>query len=135
MTAPTILVVEPDILVRHPLAEYLRECGYKVFEALDTDEAVEVLTKSGQTIDIVLADVESPGKIDGFGLSKWIREQGLPTKTILAGSVQKAAATAANLCEEGPHVRKPYHHELLLNRIQGTLALRDSRPANARPKR
>jgi hypothetical protein len=28
MSDPCILIVEQDLLVRNPLAEYLRECGY-----------------------------------------------------------------------------------------------------------
>jgi hypothetical protein len=28
MSDPCILIVEQDLLVRTPLAEYLRECGY-----------------------------------------------------------------------------------------------------------
>ncbi|MDE1152523.1 MAG: response regulator [Micavibrio sp.] len=135
MSAETILVVEPDILVRHPLAQYLRECGYKVLEALDTDEAVEVLTQGSIDVDIVLADVASPGKIDGFGLAKWIRTQGYATRTILAGSIQKAASEAADLCENGPLLEKPYHHTLLVDRIHHTLALRNSTAARKRPKR
>ena len=30
VSAPTILLVESDILARNPLAEYLHECGYQV---------------------------------------------------------------------------------------------------------
>jgi hypothetical protein len=29
----TILVVEDEVLIRLPLAEYFRDCGYRVFEA------------------------------------------------------------------------------------------------------
>jgi DNA-binding response OmpR family regulator len=35
----TILVVERDILVRQPLAQYLRDCGYRVLEAVNAVEA------------------------------------------------------------------------------------------------
>ena len=41
MTAfsPVVLLVEHDIIVRHPLAEYLRECGFTVFEASNGDDS------------------------------------------------------------------------------------------------
>jgi hypothetical protein len=35
----TILVVEDEVLIRLPLAEYLRDCGYRVFEASNVAEA------------------------------------------------------------------------------------------------
>ena len=41
-----ILIVEWDILIRHPLAQYLRECGYKVLEAVDDAEARSVRNAS-----------------------------------------------------------------------------------------
>jgi CheY-like chemotaxis protein len=121
---PSILVVEHDLLVRQPLAEYLRECGYKVIEAIHTDEAIEVLSR-GVAIDVVLVDVCAPGNVDGFGLARWVRSNGYVAKVILAGTVQKAAASAENLCENGPLLSKPYDHALLMDRIKRELAARE----------
>jgi CheY-like chemotaxis protein len=70
----TILVVEDDILVRMPIAQYLRDCGYKVIEASNSDEAMEVLVHKETVVHIVFSDIEMPGAVDGFGLSKWVRE-------------------------------------------------------------
>lgn len=131
MTNPHILLVESDVLVRKPLAEYLRDCGYKVVEALNTDEAVDLLTTGNPAIGIVLADVSSPGKVDGFGLAHWIRSKGIDAKIILAGNVQKAAAKAQDLCEDGPLLSKPYDHSLLLNRIKSEVA---ARARNGKPE-
>ena len=35
-----LIVADADVLIRNALAEYLRNCGYKVFEAATADEAV-----------------------------------------------------------------------------------------------
>jgi CheY-like chemotaxis protein len=35
----TILVVEDDVLIRMPIAQYLRDCSYRVVEAVSADEA------------------------------------------------------------------------------------------------
>ena len=72
--SPYILMVEPDVLVRQPIAEYLRECGYKVVETGNTDEALLIANAGTMTIDVVLADAQAPGKLDGFGLARWMRE-------------------------------------------------------------
>jgi DNA-binding response OmpR family regulator len=120
-----ILVVEHDLMVRQPLAEYLRECGYWVVEATHTDEAIEVLQTASIAVEIVLADVSSSAKIDGFGLSRWMKANGLAAKLILAGTAEKVAATAGDLCEHGPLLTKPYDHALLLDRIKRESAARD----------
>lgn len=120
-----VLVVEPDLIVRHPLAEYLRGCGYKVYEAANTDEAATILENGTVTIDVILCDVNSPGKLDGFGLSRWVKERNAAINVILAGNVVRAAQKAGDLCEQSPWVTKPYHHGALLDRIKSMLAQRE----------
>ncbi len=57
-----------------PIAQYLRDCGYRVIEAVNADEAITVLLHRDTVVDIVFSDIEMPGAMDGFGLAKWIRE-------------------------------------------------------------
>lgn len=120
-----LMIVETDLVARHPLAEYLRQCGYKVLEASNSDEAMTLLTRAKVAISIVLCDVRSPGKVDGFGLARWLRENQPQIQVILAGSMARAAEKAGDLCEDGPLLAKPYDHALLLDRIKRLLAARD----------
>ena len=122
---PYILMVEPDVLVRQPIAEYLRECRYKVVETGSTDEALLVVNARTMSIDIVLADAKAPGKLDGFGLARWMRENQPSAKVILAGTVANEAKEAGDLCEEGPLLSKPYDPQLLVDRIKRAVATRD----------
>jgi len=98
----TILVVEDDILVRMRIAQYLRDCGYKVIEASDSDEAMEVLLHKETVVHVVFSDIEMPGAIDGFGLAKWVREKRPGLEVLLAGTVPRAVESAKELCEQGP---------------------------------
>src|SRR5207245_9257454 len=72
-TPSTILVVEPDILVRMVIASYLRDCGYKVLEGVTAADVTAVLG-CGQKIDAVFSEVRLRGRVDGFGLAGWARE-------------------------------------------------------------
>lgn len=117
MSQPCILVVESDILIRHPLAEYLRECGYRVLEAINTDEARQLLSDSSISIEIVLADVDAPGQ-GGFALGAWIRRTYPAVQVILAGTVAKAVEKAGDLCDDGPTLSKPYDPQLVLDQIR-----------------
>lgn len=67
-----VLLVEDEVLIRMVVADYLRECGYRVLEAGNADDAFKILT-TNEPIDVVCTDVQMPGTLDGFGLSRWIR--------------------------------------------------------------
>ncbi len=117
-----ILIVEADVLVRHPLAEYLRECGYQVAEALDQDEAEALLAAASVPIDIVLAAGPS-----GFALAQWLRRVHPTIEIILAGTVARATERAGDLCEEGPAEHKPHDHRQVLEEIRRLMAKRSAR--------
>ncbi|MBV1698361.1 MAG: response regulator [Hyphomicrobiales bacterium] len=124
--AAAILVVEDEVLLRLAICDYLRDCGYKVIEAVSGDEAVIVLTKSQLEIDVLFSDVELPGGMDGFALAQWARANRPSVEVILTGSVPRAVNAAADLCEEGP-VPKPYHPQVVHDRIRRLLAARPPR--------
>lgn len=119
-----VLIVEEDVLVRHPLAEYLRECGYRVAEAVDADEARQLLVKGAGGIEIVMLHAMSE-KDRGFTLASWIRSMYPEIQVILAGTLAKAAEKAGALCEEGPALTKPYDHRLVLAHIRRLQAARE----------
>jgi CheY-like chemotaxis protein len=64
----TILIVEDEVLIRMPIAHCLRDCGYKVIEAANADEAMAVLTHKDTVLDIVFTDIEMV--VDGFGAGR-----------------------------------------------------------------
>lgn len=72
--ALTILVVEDEVLIRAALAEFLRESGYRVLEAVDVAGAKAVLN-AGTAVDLVFSDVVVPGTESGYALARWIRKQ------------------------------------------------------------
>ena len=122
--AEAVLVVEDDVLVRLVIAGYLRDCGYRVFEAANGDEAIKLLERDEAGVSVVLTDVEMPGQLDGFDLAHWIRRERPQVEVLMAGTPARAADAAGDLCEEGPHRAKPYEPSLALDRIRRLLAMR-----------
>jgi DNA-binding response OmpR family regulator len=110
-----IMVVEPEILVRMVIAEYLRNCGYKVIEAGTADDAVAVL-RSDFKVELVLAEVHGIGAMDGFSLAKEIRLTYPEVDVILTSGVANAADKSHALCE-GRVVKKPYKPEDIVRQI------------------
>ncbi|MDD2794652.1 hypothetical protein [Acidocella sp.] len=126
MTQPLLLLVEADLLVRTPLAEYLRQCGFHVLEAFDADEARQALAKPQVAVDVILADAEGIGE-NGFAFAGWVRANHPSIDVVLTGTVARTAEKAGEICADGPALTKPYEHRLVLQEIQRLLAARDRR--------
>jgi CheY-like chemotaxis protein len=122
---PLILVAEGDILTRHAIADYLRDCGYKVIEAAAGEEALAVVARQDLPLAALLCDVELPGPLNGFALAKEVRARrpGLPV--ILAASAAAAASGAADLCGDGPQLARPYEPQAVIAYVKRLFAKRD----------
>ena len=119
----TVLFVEDDVFIRMPIAKYLRDCGYKVIEAVTVEEAMTVLGHVATAVDVVFGDIDMSTAVEAFGLAKWVREHRPGLQVLLAGSVPRAVERAKQLCEQGP-VGKPYDPKMVENYIRRLLAAR-----------
>lgn len=122
----SVLIVDGDIVSRHVIADYLRHCRYAVVEAAHTDEAFLALREPTLSIDVILCDVSALGSRNGFELASWVRSNRPELKARLAAGAEVEAQTAAELCEIGPHLIRPYEPEAVLDYIK---QLRASRPS------
>ncbi len=125
--ARTILVVEDDILIRSTLAEFLRDAGYHVFEAVNAAEAKAVLN-AGAVVDLVFSDVRMPGEESGVALAGWIRRQHPDTAVLLTSGFADAKETR-QLPADILVLRKPYALSDVLRHIQ--ILLRQARAGNS----
>jgi CheY-like chemotaxis protein len=117
---PVILVVEDELLIRMPLTEYLRDCGYRVLEVGSVPDAKSVLN-SAPLVDLVFTDVTLAGEENGFMLANWVREHHPATKVLLTSGVANTAEKANELCADSPLVAKPYTYFGVLQRINALL--------------
>ena len=67
--AARILVVEDEVLTRALMAEELRLAGFSVIEADRADEALTYI-ESGEQVDLVFSDIQTPGSLDGLQLAQ-----------------------------------------------------------------
>ena len=112
------LLAEPDVIARHTLAEFLRNCGLHVVEAATSDEAIAVFDDPRFDIDILLCDAKLGGELGGFGLARWVREHRPAVDIELTGSLAATAGAAHKICEDvskgevsNGEVSKPDHPE------------------------
>ena len=121
----SILVIDGDIISRHAIADYLRHCGYAVVEAANTDEAMTALAEAALGIDVILCDIAAIGERSGFELAQWVRDNRPELEVRLAGTLDGAVKTAADLCETGPHLRRPYEPTAVVDYVRQLRAARD----------
>lgn len=67
-----ILVVEDNPLVREFVVEALREEGYQVIHAANGEEALAWCER--RVAEVLVTDIELPGKIDGWQIAERCRE-------------------------------------------------------------
>jgi len=94
--AGTILLVEDEDAVRLFGGRALRNKGYRVLEAADGEQALDVVNQAigeGQKIDLILSDVIMPG-MDGPTLVQLLRQELPGVKVILMSGYAEDAARA-----------------------------------------
>ncbi|MEA3027236.1 MAG: hypothetical protein QOF91_2521 [Alphaproteobacteria bacterium] len=104
----TVLLVEDNPDVAGACAGLLEQLGYSVRWVPNAEAALQEIEKNG--FDVVFSDIVMPGKLDGLGLARIIKEKhpGLP---ILLATGYSEAAHAVRLGVQ--ILRKPYQmHEL-----------------------
>jgi len=118
----TIMMLEPDVIVRAEISDFLRECGYRVIEGADAKDVREII-QSGTQIDVLLAEVQLTGDSSGFELAQELRQTRPEIAVILVSSINNVVEKASDLCGRGP-LKKPYRPEEILRRIQVLLERR-----------
>jgi CheY-like chemotaxis protein len=114
----TVLVVDDDVLIRIALAEYLRECGFRVIEASGGLEARTVL-QHGPEIHVMLADARLAGDDNGFALTQWARRHRPGLQVVLSAGLTRKSEAAAHLCSRN---KTPPPASHLRERIQAMTA-------------
>ncbi|MDB5963627.1 MAG: Blue-light-activated protein [Polaromonas sp.] len=103
-----ILLVDDERAVREPLAELLVELGYRVVEAGDGPEGLDILASS-QQVDLLVSDVGLPGNMNGRQLADAGRKLRPQLKVLFITGYADKAASAAGLTGQDMEVMiKPF---------------------------
>ena len=112
---PTVLVVDDDAIVRRVVQGHLSDAGYRIFEAEDGQEALEVLERTG-SVDLVIVDMVMP-RLNGPALvAELMRRR--PSQSVLLISAYPAER---DTMEDGPpshpFLPKPFTRDQLLAKV------------------
>jgi len=100
-----ILLVEDEPLVRMFLSDLLDEAGFKVFEAVNADEAMSIL-QARPDVQAVVTDVELPGSMNGFDLARVVRERWPGVGLVVTSGRERPGPSA--LPDDVAFLTKPY---------------------------
>ena len=120
-----ILLADDDELLRNLVKEVLEEEGYIVYEAVNGAEALDIFYKH-QDLELVILDVMMP-EIDGIGVLDDIRKlSDIPVLMLTALGDSNSELTGLRH-GVNDYVSKPFHYEILLERIKNLLKMSNTR--------
>jgi len=113
---PTILLVENDDGVRLAIATVLELSGYRVIEAIEGQQALNILA-SGTNIDLVITDNQMDG-MDGIEFIRQFRLIGYTIEIIML------TARHGLICDADYILRKPIDAKCFLAAVEFALSKR-----------
>ena len=118
---PLILVVDDETMVRNYISYALELEGYRVYQACNGQEAMQVLTKYGNQINLLITDMDMP-VMDGYELIQAIKEQNFGVKILTISG--RDSDRLKKLAEKNmPHLDKPFKPISLLEKVSKLLPL------------
>ena len=110
-SAPSVLVVDDEALIRWSLAEMLAERGYAVTEASDARMAVAAIQEAAEPFDVVLLDYRLPDSSD-LRLLERVRHLA-PTAQVIIMTAQNSPELARAAAAWGAYrvINKPFEME------------------------
>jgi signal transduction histidine kinase/ActR/RegA family two-component response regulator len=104
----TILVVEDEQDVRMLVCEALAGYGYRILEAADGPEAIEVWQASGGAIDLVVTDMTMPEGMTGIELVRILRQKSPELKVIYMSGYFADVSSADLDVDDSSYLAKPF---------------------------
>jgi signal transduction histidine kinase/CheY-like chemotaxis protein len=118
----TILVADDEISIRKLIRDTLEPLGYKIIEAADGEEALELFRQSEYKIDLLLTDVIMP-KMTGKKLVEALSAEQKDFKVLyMSGYTDNVIVHQGILDENIEFINKPLIPSLLTKKIREVLA-------------
>jgi nitrogen-specific signal transduction histidine kinase/ActR/RegA family two-component response regulator len=112
-TGGTILLVEDEEMIRNMTTSMLSRMGFKVLEAIDGVDAVEIFQKHQDEIDVVVSDLTMP-RMDGWETLAALRQIRPNLPVILASGHDESMVFAGDHLESPQaFLHKPYKRSTL----------------------
>ena len=113
----TVLLVEDNAALRRMAVRQLGELGYRVREAENAPQAMEMLARD-PAIDLLFTDVVMPGGMDGRQLADRVAARWPRVKVLLASGFPGSVVSGGGLARGAHLLSKPYRREQLARALR-----------------
>jgi len=110
-----VLIADAEALSRIKTIVMFMEARFKVYEAVDTDEAIQLLALR-RDIGIMLVDDELPGSITGIELARYAAEHFGRLRVLMTSSRRRVAS--ALLPDGALFLDRPYHIDRVMEKLK-----------------
>ena len=100
---PVVLIVEDEAIIRMETVQVVKDAGYAVLDAPNTDKAMIVL-ESRRDIRAVFTEIRVPGQRNGMELGRTIAERWPLIRLLMTSGTPKADDFPA----DWQYIQKPY---------------------------
>jgi PAS domain S-box-containing protein len=122
-TGGTVLLVEDEEMIRNMTTSMLTRMGFKVLEAIDGVDAVEIFQKHQDEIDVVVSDLTMP-RMDGWETLAALRRIRPDLPVILAtGNDESIAIAGGHLESPQAFLYKPYKKSTLKESLAKAMSI------------
>ncbi len=126
----TVLVVEDEAAVREIAVAILADLGYRVVEAADGEQALQVFGAHVAEVDLLLTDVVLPGQVRGRELAQRVQAIRPGVKVLfMSGYTENSIVHQGRLDDGVQLIGKPFSREQLARKVQEVLGFRQQVPS------
>lgn len=120
MKNSTILVVDDEQRMRTLIKDFLEKKEYKILQAKDGEEALEIFNMEKDTISLIILDVMMP-KLDGWSVLRQIRQTSqVPIIMLTARGEEQDELFGFELGAD-EYISKPFSPKILVARVEAIL--------------
>lgn len=120
MKNSTILIVDDEQRMRTLIKDFLEQKGYRILQAKDGEEAIEIFNIENDTISLIVLDVMMP-KLDGWSVLRQIRQTSqVPIIMLTARGEEQDELFGFELGVD-EYISKPFSPKILVARIEAIL--------------
>jgi DNA-binding NtrC family response regulator len=119
MEKPVVLVVEAESIIRMAIVQTIKDAGYAVLDAPDTNDAITIL-ESRRDIRAVFTEIRVPGHLNGMDMARVIAERWPLVRLIVTSGVPKAD----NFPADWRYIPKPYDGAQIAGALRALVAPR-----------